>query len=149
MESVLRAVAIYFLLMVLFRITGRRSLAQMTPFDLVLLLIVAEATQQGLLGNDFSVTNAFVVILTLIGIDILLTFLTHRSRSLDRWVNDVPLVLIEDGRVIDDRLRKARVSVDDILEQARMTQGLERMDQIRYAVLERSGGVSIIPRQES
>ncbi|BBL81195.1 DUF421 domain-containing protein [Rubrobacter xylanophilus] len=149
MESVLRAVAIYLFLMVLFRITGRRSLAQMTPFDLVLLLIVSEATQQGLLGNDFSVTNAFVVILTLIGIDILLTFLTHRSRSLDRWVSDVPLVLIEDGRVIDDRLRKARVSVDDILEQARMTRGLERMEQIGYAVLERSGGISIIPRRES
>jgi uncharacterized membrane protein YcaP (DUF421 family) len=148
MESVLRAAAIYFFLMVLFRITGRRSLAQMTPFDLVLLLIVAEATQQGLLGNDFSVTNAFVVILTLIGIDVLLTFLTHRSRLIDRWVNDVPLVLIEDGRVIDDRLKKARVSMEDILEQARMTQGIERVEQIKYAVLERSGGVSIIPRQE-
>lgn len=146
MDAVLRAAAIYFFLMVLFRIAGRRSLAQMTPFDLVLVLIVAEATQQGLLGNDFSVTNAFLVILTLIGLDLLLAFLTRRSSLLDRWVNDVPLVLVEDGRVIDDRLQKSRVSKDDILEQARQTQGLEKMDQIKYAVLERSGGISIIPR---
>lgn len=122
-------------------------MAQMSPINFVLLLIVAEATQQGLLGNDFSITNAFLVILTLIGIDILLTFSIHRSRTLDRWVNDVLLVLIEDGRVIDDRLEKARVSKDDILEQARITQGLERMDQIKYAALERSGGISIIPRR--
>jgi uncharacterized membrane protein YcaP (DUF421 family) len=148
MESVLRAAAIYLFLMVLFRITGRRSLAQMTPFDLVLLLVVAEATQQGLLGNDFSVTNAFVVILTLIGMEVLFTFLTNRSRLLNRWINDVPLILIEDGRVIDDRLQKARVSMEDILEQARMTQGIERVEQIKYAVLERSGGVSTIPRQQ-
>lgn len=147
MDAVLRGVAIYVFLMMLFRITGRRSLAQMTPFDLVLLLIVSEATQQGLLGNDFSVTNAVLVITTLLGVDIMLTFLTHRSRLLARWVNDVPLVLIEDGRVIDDRLKKSRVSMEDILEQARMTQGIERMDQIKYAVLERSGGISIIPKK--
>ncbi len=149
MDAVLRAAAIYVFLLVLMRLSGRRTLSQMTPFDLVLLLIVAEATQQGLLGNDFSVTNAFLVITTLIGLDILMTGLTHRSRWLDRWVNGLPLVLIEDGEAIDDRLEKARVDVDDIMEQARATQGIERMEQIKYAVLERSGGISIIPRQES
>src|SRR5919199_1652854 len=106
MDAVLRATAIYLFLLVLMRLAGRRSLAQMTPFDLVLLLIVAEATQQGLLGSDFSVTNAFLVIATLIGLDVLFTFLTHRSQALDRWINDLPLVIIEDGRVIDDRLKK-------------------------------------------
>jgi uncharacterized membrane protein YcaP (DUF421 family) len=120
----------------------------MTPFDLVLLLIVAEATQQGLLGNDFSVTNAFLVITTLIGLDVLMTTLTHRSRGLDRWVNGLPLVLIEDGDVIDDRLEKARVDLEDILQQARETQGIERLEQIKYAVLEKSGGISVIPRQQ-
>jgi uncharacterized membrane protein YcaP (DUF421 family) len=146
MDAILRAAVIYVFLLVLMRISGRRTLAQMSPFDLVLLLIVAEATQQGLLGNDFSVTNAILVITTLIGLDILVTFLTHRSRELDRWVNGLPLVLIEDGEVIDERLDKARVDVEDILQQARSTQGIERMEQIKYAVLERGGGISIIPR---
>jgi uncharacterized membrane protein YcaP (DUF421 family) len=146
MDAVLRAGAIYVFLLVLMRLSGRRTLSQMTPFDLVLLLIVAEATQQGLLGNDFSVTNAFLVITTLIGLDILMTSLTHRVRWLDRWVNTLPLVLIHDGEVLDDRLDKARVSKEDILEQARATQGIERIEQIKYAVLERGGGISIIPR---
>jgi len=88
-----------------------------------------------------------LVILTLVGLDILLTFLTHRFKILDRWVNDMPLVLIHDGEVIDDRLKKARIDLDDILEQARQTQGLERMEQIKYAVLERGGAISIIPRR--
>ena len=148
MDAILRAAAIYFFLLVLMRISGRRTMAQMTPFDLVLLLIVAEATQQGLLGNDFSVTNAFLVITTLIGLDVLMTTLTHRFRGLDRWVNGLPLVLIEDGDVIDDRLEKARVDLEDILQQARETQGIERMEQIKYAVLEKSGGISVIPRQQ-
>ncbi len=146
MDAVLRATAIYLFLLVLMRIAGRRTLAQMTPFDLVLLLIVAEATQQGLLGNDFSVTNAFLVITPLIGLDVLVTSLTHRSQWLDRWVNSLPIVLIQDGEVLDDRLDKARVDKEAILEQARATQGIERMEQIKYAVLERGGGISIIPR---
>lgn len=147
MDAVLRAAAMYVFLLVLMRVSGRRTLAQMTPFDLVLLLIVAEATQQGLVGDDFSITNAVVVVVTLIGADILVTFLTHRSRGLDRWVNGVPLILIHDGEVIDDRLKKARIDLDDILQQARATQGLERLDQIKYAVLERGGDISIIPRR--
>ncbi len=148
MDAVLRAAAIYAFLLILMRISGRRTLSQMTPFDLVLLLIIAEATQQGLLGNDFSITNTFLVITTLVGLDVLMTDLTHRSKRLDRWVNALPVVLVEDGEVIDDRLEKARVEKDDILEQARAAQGIERMEQIKYAVLERSGGISIIPRQQ-
>jgi uncharacterized membrane protein YcaP (DUF421 family) len=146
MNAVIRALVIYIFLLVLFRITGRRSLAQITTFDFVLLLIVSEATQQGLLGNDFSLTNAFLVILTLIGTDLGLSLLSARWSALNRWVNSLPLVLIQDGQPLDDRMNKARVDEQDILEKARQ-QGLERMDQIKYAVLERDGGISIIPRQ--
>lgn len=148
MDAVLRAVTIYVLLLVLMRVSGRRTMAQMTPFDLVLLLIVAEATQQGILDNDFSLTNAFLVITTLVGLDVLMTFLTHHSRGLDRWVNGLPLVLVEDGEVIDYRLDNARVDIADILQQARSTQGIERIEQIKYAVLEPSGGISIIPSRQ-
>jgi uncharacterized membrane protein YcaP (DUF421 family) len=146
-DTVVRALAIYVFLLVLFRITGRRSLAQITTFDFVLLLIVSEATQQGLLGNDFSLTNAFLVILTLVGTDLALSLLSGRWPALDRWVNSLPLVLIQDGQPLDERMNKARVDERDILEKARQ-QGLERMDQIKYAVLERDGGISIIPKQE-
>jgi uncharacterized membrane protein YcaP (DUF421 family) len=146
LDAVVRAAVIYVMLMVLMRLSGRRTLTQMTPFDLVLLLIVSEATQQGLLGNDFSITNALLVIMTFVGLDVLVTFLTHRSQRLDRGVNALPVVLIEDGEPIADRLKKSRVDLDDIMQQARATQGIERMEQIKYAVLERGGGISVIPK---
>ena len=146
MDAVVRAAVIYVFLLVLFRVTGRRTLAQITTFDFVLLLIIAEATQQGLLGNDFSITNALLVILALLGLDLLSQGLSRRWRSFHRWINSLPLVLVEDGRLIDDRARKAGFLEDDILEQARANQGIERMEQIKYAVLERDGSISVIPK---
>ncbi len=146
MDSVLRSVAIYAILLIIFRISGKRSLAQITTFDFVLLLVIGEATQQALLGNDFSLINAFMVILTLLGLDIGLSLLKQRSTTLERWMDDTPLVIVEDGRPLKERMDKARIDESDILAAARELQGLERMDQIKYAVLERSGGVSIIPK---
>jgi uncharacterized membrane protein YcaP (DUF421 family) len=146
MDAVLRAAVIYFILLVLVRLTGKRSLGQMTTFDFVLLLIIAEATQQGLLGNDFSLTNAFLAILTLVGIDTGLSLLERRSQTVDKLINGVPLVIVENGEPLEERMNKARVTADDILEMAREQQGVERMEQIKYAVLERSGGISVIPR---
>ena len=148
MDAVIRAAVIYAFLVVLFRVTGRRTLAQVTTFDFVLLLIVSEATQQGLLGNDFSITNAFLVILTLIGLDLLMGWLSRRWRPLSRWLNGLPLVLVEDGQLIDDRARKTGFQEDEILEQARANQGIERMEQIKYAILERNGSISVIPKRQ-
>lgn len=148
MDSVLRATAIYIFLLLIFRIAGRRTLAQMTNFDLLLLLLTGEATQQGLLGNDYSLTNAFLVILTLIGLDVGLSLWKQRSPQLEKLVDGVPMVIVEDGRPLKDRMDKARVDESDILTAARGLQGLERMEQIKYAVLERSGGISIIPKQK-
>jgi uncharacterized membrane protein YcaP (DUF421 family) len=113
------------------------------------LLIVGEATQQALLGEDFSLTNAFLVILTLIGLDIAISLWQQRWPRLAKWVEGVPLVIVEDGRPLHERMRRVRVSEADILTAARERQGLARMEQIQYAVLERSGGISIIPKQGS
>lgn len=146
MDAVLRGLLIYAFLLLVFRIAGTRALAQITTFDFVLLLIIAEATQQGLLGDDFSLTNAFIVITTLIGVDIGLALWKERSETVDKVVDGVPVILIDDGKVLEDRLKKSRVDVSDILSSARELQGLERLDQIKYAVLERSGGISIVPK---
>jgi uncharacterized membrane protein YcaP (DUF421 family) len=147
MDAVLRGAIVYLVLLVLFRISGKRSLAQITTFDFVLLLIVAEAIQQAMIDADNSMTNAFLVVVTLLSIDIALSLLKGRSRLLEKLIDDVPLVLVEDGRPLKERMDKARVDESDILTSARELQGLERMDQIKYAVLERSGGISIIPKQ--
>lgn len=149
MDAVLRAAAIYLFLLLLFRISGRRTLSEMTTFDFILLLIIAEATQQGLLGNDASFTNACLVIITLIGLDIGLSLLKRRSKFLEKFVDGVPTILVDNGQLLKSRMSKARVDEDDILESARQTHGLERLEQIKYAVLERSGGISIIPKERA
>ena len=145
MDSVLRAAAMYLVLLVVFRIVGKRTLAQITPFDMVLLLIIAESTQQALVGPDYSVVNAVLVIVTLVCIDIGLSQWRRHSRRVEKILDDVPLVLVERGRPLTARMDRECVDASDIMEAARLQQGLERMDQIKYAVLETNGEISIIP----
>jgi len=145
MESVIRAATIYGLLLMVFRFTGNRSLGQITTFDFILLLIISEAIQNGMVGTDNSVTNAFVLVLTLLMIDIALSLLKARVPVLERWLEGVPVVIVEHGHPLLDRMHQSRVDVGDVLAAARKLHGLERLDQVKYAVLERSGDISIIP----
>jgi len=147
MDSVLRPVTIYFFLLLALRVSGKRSMATVTTFDFVLLLIIGESTQQALIGNDFSITGAVVIISTLITVDIGMSYLKRFFPMLDRMVEGLPMVLIDDGQILQDRMKQARVDEEDILQAARQLQGLHRMELIRYAILERSGGITIIPKQ--
>ena len=144
MDAILPALAIYIGLLVVFRISGKRTLAQITTFDFMLLLIIRKATQQGLLGDDFSVTNALLVITTLVGFDIVLASVKGRIPAFGRAVEGLPLVIVQDGEPIEHRLERARVDVADILAAGRENHGIERLDQIKYAVLEQSGSISVI-----
>lgn len=146
MDSVLRGVVMYVGLLILFRIAGKRTLSEVTTFDFVLLLIIAEATQQALLGEDFSMTNALLLVLTLLGLDIAISLVKQRSPGAARLIEGVPLIIVEEGRLLKDRMDKARVDEDDVMNAARQLQGLERLEQIKYAVLERNGGITIIPK---
>lgn len=146
MDSFLRTLAIYAFLLLVFRISGKRSLGQITTFDFVLLLVIGEATQQAMIGKDFSVTTAWVVIATLIGADIGISLLKRQSTTLERWLEGTPLIIVEDGKPLAERMRKCRVDEADVMSAARRLQGLERMEQIKYAVLERNGEIAIIPK---
>ncbi|MHB1293668.1 MAG: DUF421 domain-containing protein [Anaerolineae bacterium] len=146
MLAVVRAVALYLFLLVIFRLAGQRTVREMTTFDLILLMVVGEATQQALLGEDFSLVNGLVVIATLIAMDIGLSLLKQRFPLLEKVMEGVPLVILEDGRPIEHVMAKERIDKDDIMEKARELQGLERLDQIRFAILEKNGTITIIPK---
>jgi uncharacterized membrane protein YcaP (DUF421 family) len=146
MEPVFRAAAMYTVVWMVFRLTGRRTFAEMTAFDFVLLLICGEATQQALLGNDFSITNGALVVLTLVAIDLVLSMVKQRMPAVERVIDGLPIILIENGRMLRDRMNRERVDEGDIMEAARELRGLERLDQIKYAVLEKNGGITIVPR---
>jgi uncharacterized membrane protein YcaP (DUF421 family) len=148
MESVLRAAALYLLLLVLVRLTGRRSLRETSAFDLVLLLVIGEATQQALLGEDFSLVNAVLVVVTLLLMDVGLSLLKQRSAAAERVIDGVPTLLVADGKPLEERLRRARVDVTDVLQAARIRHGLVGLEQIRWAVLEADGTISIVPAGE-
>jgi uncharacterized membrane protein YcaP (DUF421 family) len=146
MDSVVRGITIYFILLAALRLSGRRTVAQMTTFDFVLLLIIAETTQQALLGDDFSIVNATLLILTLFGVDIVLSYLKQWSPKIALFLDGTATVLIADGKVDQRALRRARVNIEDILVAAREQQGLARLDQIKFAGSRADGGISIIPR---
>ncbi len=148
MTPILRATCVYVFLLVVLRASGRRTLGEMTTFDFVLLLIISEATQNAMIGNDYSLTNAGLVIITLISLDLALTFVKNRSKRLERLLDGVPTILVENGRPIPDHLKWSRVGEDDILEAARLHRGLKRMDQIQYAILECDGRITVIARDE-
>ena len=146
MDSVLRAVIVYFLLLGVLRLSGKRSLAENSTFDFVLLLLISETAQQWLLGEDFSFTNAVILIVTLAGLNIVFSLLKQRFRTVAKLVDGVPMLLVENGNPLKEPLKRARIEVSDVLSAARELQGLERMDQIKYAVLETSGVITVIPK---
>lgn len=147
MESVIRAGAVYFMMLVIFRLAGNRSIAQLTAFDFVLLLIVSEAIQQAMITTDSSLTNAFLLVLTLVGLDIMMSLWKQRSPRIEKILDGVPVLIMENGKLHNDRMQRERVDEGDILASARERHGVERLDQIKHAVVEATGGISVIPRE--
>lgn len=135
-------------LMIIFRVSGKRTLYEATVFDFVLLLIIAETAEQALGGDDKSITNSFLLIVTLLLADISLSLLKQKFNYFGKVLDGVPVILLDDGKVLHDRLKKVRVDESDILESARSMQGLQRLDQIKYAILEKDGKISIIPKEQ-
>lgn len=146
MDAVIRGLVVYLFLMLIFKIAGKRSLSQITIFDFVMLLIISETTQQALLTDDFSVTNAFILITTLMGADMIMSYVQSKFHKIDKFVDGLPTILMDNGKLLNEAMNKSRVEEKDILEAARKIHGLERMEQINYAILEKDGTISIIPK---
>lgn len=146
MESVIRGVTIYVFLWLIFRISGKRTLAETSPFELVLLLIISEVTNQAMVDSDHSITNAFLLIMTLVGMSVLLSVVKHYSPRATRWLEGLPLPLMKDGVLLQHNMDKARVDEEEILMSARYTQGVGKIDDIRDATVENDGKISIVPK---
>src|SRR5690606_8735294 len=113
------------ILLIILRIAGKRTLAQVTVFDFVLLLIIGEATQQALLAEDFSIINSALVIGTLVLLDIGLSVLKQHSDTVDRIIDDTPVVIVDNGKLLRDRMARSRIDEQEILVAARELHGLE------------------------
>jgi uncharacterized membrane protein YcaP (DUF421 family) len=148
MESVFRGVATYVFVWLVFRVAGKRSLAQITTFDAVLLLIISETTQAALTDEDNSITNSFLLILTMVGLDVWLSCLKRRYAWLDRFVDGAPQVLMDERGLNQEALRQERVDEEDILTAARERCGIGVLEELQYAILEQSGGITVIPKRQ-
>jgi uncharacterized membrane protein YcaP (DUF421 family) len=149
MESVIKSVVVYLVLWLVIRSSGRRTLGQLTVFDFILFLIIGGLAQRALTAQDYSLTHAFLIIATFVIMDIAVSFLERDAPSIGRILKGVPTVVVENGHVLSARLRRARLTEEEILEAARRNYGLERMDEIKFAIFEASGQISIIPKRKS
>ena len=149
MNPVLRSIAMFAVLWIVFRIAGRRTLAEITTFDFILLLIIGDATQQALVGDDYSVTTAALVIVTLVLLDVLMGRLAILGNGMRRVIESAPVIVIDKGKPLDDVMRQEGVDLEEVMAAAREKHGLQTLDDIKYAIVERHGGISIVPADES
>ena len=147
MNPVFRAIVMFAVLWMVFRVGGRRTLAELTTFDFILLLVIGDAAQNALVGDDFAMTTAALVIVTMMLLDLGVGRLSLQSNRLRRVIDSVPVIVIDNGRVLDRVLRREGVDLDEVLTAARERHGLERLDQIKYAIVERHGGISVVPKE--
>jgi uncharacterized membrane protein YcaP (DUF421 family) len=146
MDIVLRAAFAFAFIFFLTRIVGRRELSSLEPFDLIMLIVLGDLVQQGVTQSDYSVTGLVLAAGTIALMQVLVSFLNFRFRRLRALLEGEPIVLVENGRVLERNIARERLTPDEVLEQARQSQ-IASFDEVRLAVLETSGQISFITKQ--
>jgi uncharacterized membrane protein YcaP (DUF421 family) len=146
-ERAVRAIIVYAFLLVLFRIFGRRELGQLTGFDIIVLLTVSNILQNAMIGNDNSVTGGIVGAAVLLAANLTLALIVFRSRRAERLVEGAPKILIHDGQLQAAQIRTELLTEQDLLS-AVHREGLDGFSDVRLAIAEPNGNISIIPRSE-
>jgi uncharacterized membrane protein YcaP (DUF421 family) len=145
MDIVIRAAIVFFLILLLTRVVGKRELSSMEPFDLILLVVIGDLVQQGVTQQDNSLTGAALAVATIALLTVFVSLLSVRSRRMRRVFEGAPIVLVSDGEIIEQNLRRERLTVEELAAEARLQQ-VASLDDVRFAVLETGGKISIIPK---
>jgi len=145
MDLVLRAIVVFFLILVITRAVGRRELSSMEPFDLILLVVMGDLIQQGVTQSDYSLTGAMIVLVTIAILTVGTAYLSYRFRRLRPLLEGDAIVLVAGGRPIESNLRRQRMTIEELLAEARQ-QSIGGLGDIEYAVLETNGRVSFLKR---
>jgi uncharacterized membrane protein YcaP (DUF421 family) len=143
MDLVLRTIVVFALVLLLTRAMGRRELSSLAPFDLILLVIVGDLVQQGVTQSDYSLTGTLIVLSTLSVLIVATSYASFRIRPLHRVLEGEPIVLLQHGELIYPNLRRERITEDEVAAEARL-QGIARLSDVRFAVLENSGQISFM-----
>jgi uncharacterized membrane protein YcaP (DUF421 family) len=146
MDLVLRAIVLFAFMYLLTRVMGRRELSSLEPFDLILLIVLGDSIQQGLTQDDYSVTGAVIAVGTIAVLQVIVSYSSFRFRWARSFLNGDPIVLVQDGEVIDRNLRRERITHEELAEQARGQQ-IAKLEDVQWAVFEPSGAISFIPKK--
>ena len=146
MDIVLRALVAYVFILFLMRVVGRRELSSMEPSDVILLVVIGDLVQNGVTQSDYSVTGIVLAAGTIGLLATLTAFLTYKFRRIRNVVEGEPVILVQDGQPIDRNMKHERLTLDEIMEQARLQQ-VESLDDVKWAVLETSGSISIVKKE--
>jgi uncharacterized membrane protein YcaP (DUF421 family) len=149
MDTIFKTAFVYAFLWAVVRVAGRRTMKEATAFDFVLFMLIGSAMQRALTGQDYSLTNAVLIVSTLIVLDVLLSLGRREWTMFGKILKGVSTIVVEDGKPLTWRMRRARLKEDDVVDAARSRHGLERMDEIKFAILEASGEISIIPYEKT
>jgi uncharacterized membrane protein YcaP (DUF421 family) len=145
MDLVFRTVYVFVLIFVVTRAVGRRELSSMEPFDMILLVVIGDLVQQGVTQSDYSLTGATTVISTIALLTVFTAWLSFRVRRLRPLLEGAPVVLVSDGKVLERNLRRERMTVEELIAEARQQQ-IASLDDVRFAVLETNGQISFASR---
>ena len=146
MDIVFRGIAVYFFIYLLTRVIGRRELGSLAPFDLILLIILGDSVQQGLTQDDYSITGAAIAVGTIAALQVATSYVSFRVPKLRSVLEGEPIVIVEDGKPIERNMKRERLALEEVMEEARLQQ-IDSLDQIQWAVLEASGNISFIKKQ--
>jgi uncharacterized membrane protein YcaP (DUF421 family) len=149
MDSFIRGIVIFVFLLILMRLSGKRTFSQNNVFNAILLIIISESISPAFEADDHSITDSLMISATLIFMNITISYIKQYWPGFENILDNLPLILIEKGKLNERRMNKSRIDLADILSSARETQGIEHVNQIKYAVLERDGKLSIIPTEEA
>ena len=144
-EVILRTAVVYLFLVVVLRISGKREVGQLSVLELVVILVISDAVQNSMVGENTTLWGGLVAVLTLLGLDIALKWAVGRSRRLRGVVEGEPRLLVRDGKLLEKALREEGVDAEEVRRAVRR-QGLARVEDVRLAVLETDGTISVIPR---
>lgn len=148
MDIVFRGIVVFVFLYVLMRVIGRRELSSLEPFDLILLVVLGDAVQQGLTQDDYSLTGAILAIGTIAVLQLGVSYANFRFPKLRPLLDGVPIVVVEHGKPIEKNMRRERVTLDDLRRAARQ-QSIASLDDIEWAVMETSGSISFIKKGDA
>jgi uncharacterized membrane protein YcaP (DUF421 family) len=145
MDIVVRAAVLYFFIVLVTRIVGRRELSSLSALDLILLIVLGDAVQQGLTQDDYSVTGAMIAVSTIASLQVFTSYLSFRSRRASKVLEGLPLVLIDRGKMVDENMRRERISEDELAGEMRGQQ-IGAFDEVEWAILEANGTISFIKK---